>query len=127
MKFRFLIVIICASLSSCWSEPETVLVSPDDNMFLEFSIDDKGKPSYEVFFKNKTIITKSSLGFDFENTKSFSDDFKIINSSITSFNETWKKPWGEQIDVVNNYNELRVELQEKSDLFNTIVEIPQLS
>lgn len=116
MRIRFLLIVISVCLSSCWAEPETVLVSPDENIFLEFSLSETGKPVYEVLFKNKSIIKKSSLGFDFENTTSFSDDFEIANSSIITFNETWQMPWGEQLDVVNHYNELRVELQEKSEL-----------
>ena len=116
MKIKFLLVVICVSLSSCWMKPETVLVSPDEAISLEFSLDEKGKPFYTVFFKDKSIIKESSLGFDFENSKSFSDNFEVIKSSAKAFNETWQMPWGEQLDVVNNYNELRVELQEKSDL-----------
>ncbi|KGL63860.1 glycoside hydrolase family 97 protein [Polaribacter sp. Hel1_85] len=116
MKIRFLLIVICTSLSSCWAEPETVLVSPNENIFLEFSVDEKGKPQYEVFFKNKAIIKTSTLGFDFENTTSFLDGFEVLNSETKAFNETWQMPWGEQLDVVNHYNELRVELQEKSEL-----------
>lgn len=116
MKIKFLLIVICVSLSSCWTEPETVLFSPNGKIVLEFSLNEKGKPFYEVVFKQDTIIKKSSLGFDFQDSKSFSNDFKIINSSTKSFNKTWKMPWGEQLDVVNHYNELRVELQEKSDL-----------
>ncbi|MCI2228221.1 glycoside hydrolase family 97 protein [Polaribacter sp. MSW13] len=116
MKIHFLLILVCVSLSSCWAESETVLLSPDEKIFLEFSLNENGKPFYEVVFKNDTIIKKSSLGFDFQDSKSFSNDFKITNSSTTTFNETWQMPWGEQVDVVNHYNELRVELQEKSDL-----------
>jgi hypothetical protein len=116
MKVRFLLVVIFVSLSFCWSEPKTFLVSPDEKIALEFSLDKSGKPFYEVVFKQDTIIKKSSLGFDFEDSNSFLDDFEVINSSTKKVNETWQMPWGEQLDVVNNYNELRVELQEKSAL-----------
>ncbi|WP_298880545.1 glycoside hydrolase family 97 protein [uncultured Polaribacter sp.] len=117
MKIRFFLIIACFGVfSSCFIEQEMMLVSPDENIMLDFYLDKSGKPHYEVFYKNSTIIKKSSLGFDFENTNPFSDNFEVINSSIKEFNETWQKPWGEQIDVVNHYNELRVELQEKSEL-----------
>lgn len=116
MKVRILLFVICVGLTSCEMKPKTKLVSPDEKIMLDFYLDASGKPNYEVFFKNDTIIKKSSLGFDFLNTKSFSDDFQIVNSVSTTFNETWKMPWGEQENVVNHYNELRVELQEKSDL-----------
>ncbi len=32
----------------------------------------------------------------------------------SDFNETWQMPWGEQLDVINIYKELKVELQEKT-------------
>lgn len=116
MKVRFLWIVFCVSLSSCWVEPETNLVSPDEKISLEFSLDKSGKPFYEVVFKQDTIIKKSSLGFDFEDSNSFLDGFEVINSSTINVNGTWQMPWGEQLDVVNNYNELRIELQEKSAL-----------
>ena len=78
MKIKFLLIVICVSLSSCWSEPETFLVSPDEKIFLEFSLDKNGKPFYEVVFKQDTIIKKSSLGFDFQDSKSFSDNFEVF-------------------------------------------------
>ncbi|APZ47759.1 alpha-glucosidase [Polaribacter reichenbachii] len=116
MKVRFLLIVICVSLTSCWAEPETVLVSPDEKIFLEFSLDKNGKPFYEVVFKQDTIIKKSSLGFDFQDSKSFSNDFMVVNSSTTTFNETWEMPWGEQLNVENHYNEVSIALQEKTDL-----------
>lgn len=116
MKTRILLIFFCASLCSCWSEPVTNLDSPDEKILVEFSLDEKGKPMYEVFFKKNAIIKKSALGFNFKNTATFYDNFKILNSSFIEFNETWQMPWGEQLDVVNHFNELRIELQEKSDL-----------
>ncbi|WP_339659680.1 glycoside hydrolase family 97 protein [uncultured Polaribacter sp.] len=116
MKVRFLLIVICVSLSSCWSEQEPVVSSPDKKIVLEFSLDEQGKPFYEVVFKQDTIIKKSSLGFDFQDSKSFYGDFEIIDIKTKSFNKSWKMPWGEQLEVVNNYNLLKVALQEKSDL-----------
>ncbi|MDP5105307.1 MAG: glycoside hydrolase family 97 N-terminal domain-containing protein, partial [Polaribacter sp.] len=116
MKVRFLLIVICVSLSSCWSEQEPVVFSPDKKIVLEFSLDEQGKPFYEVVFKQDTIIKKSSLGFDFQDSKSFYGDFEIIDIKTKSFNKSWKMPWGEQLEVVNNYNLLKVALQEKSDL-----------
>src|SRR5690606_17819962 len=37
-----------------------------------------------------------------------------LNVTSSTFNETWQMPWGEQLEVENKYNQLKVELQEMS-------------
>ena len=106
----------CLILLSCSVKKEANVSSPDNKLQLNFKLNDSGKPAYEVFFDNKKIIKKSSLGFDFQDGKSFFHNLEILTSSVKTFNESWKMPWGEQEDVVNHYNELKLELQEKSAL-----------
>ena len=106
----------CLILLSCSEKKEANVSSPDNKLQLNFKLNDSGKPAYEVFFDNKKIIKKSSLGFDFQDGKSFFHNLEILTSSVKTFNESWKMPWGEQEDVVNHYNELKLELQEKSAL-----------
>ncbi|RUA15614.1 MAG: glycoside hydrolase family 97 protein, partial [Flavobacteriia bacterium] len=53
-----------------------------------------------------------SMGFDFKDQASLKNHLKIIGSTPNTVNETWEMPWGEQKDVVNHYNELKVELEE---------------
>ena len=107
---------LCLMLFSCSVKQDVNIASPDSNIQLSFTLDNTGKPHYEVFFKNKKILKKSSLGFDFQDKKSFEDHFEMIKSSKQKFNETWEMPWGEQAEVINDYNELKLELQEKSAL-----------
>jgi len=106
----------CLILLSCSVKKEANVSSPDNKLQLNFKLNDSGKPAYEVFFDNKKIIKKSSLGFDFQDGKSFFHNLEILTSSVKTFNESWKMLWGEQEDVVNHYNELKLELQEKSAL-----------
>ena len=101
----------CLILLSCSEKKEANVSSPDNKLQLNFKLNDSGKPAYEVFFDNKKIIKKSSLGFDFQDGKSFFHNLEILTSSVKTFNESWKMPWGEQEDVVNHYNELKLELQ----------------
>lgn len=116
MKFKSIVFLMCLGLFSCSKKQKTKVTSPDEKIVVNFNLDEKGKPIYEVFFKSDTIIKKSFLGFDFENSDSFSGDFKVVDSSIKEFRETWQMPWGAQKDVINHYHELRVNLQEKSTL-----------
>ncbi|MDV7188566.1 glycoside hydrolase family 97 protein [Lutibacter sp. TH_r2] len=113
----FLVVLI-SFLVACnsASENKTEVVSPDENIQINFELNEKGEPTYKITHKNNQVIKTSKLGFDLENTAALSGDFQLIKATSSSFNETWKMSWGEQIDVVNNYNELKVELQETSAL-----------
>ncbi len=118
MKIKFNLTIFLLSILAvgCHKKVETSVFSPSKNIKVYFNLSSVGKPYYFILKASEKVIDTSYLGFDFKNTKSFVDDFRIVKTSITEFNENWQMPWGEQLDVVNHYNELKVELQEKSDL-----------
>jgi hypothetical protein len=97
------------------TEFETIIASPNNNVQVEFNLTEKGTPVYSVKYKNEDVIKTSNLGFDLLEAPSLNSDFEILATTISNFNETWQMPWGEQLDVVNNYNELKVELQEISN------------
>ncbi len=115
---KYISLILITALISCNSSevPEkNEVTSPNGKIILSFNISEDGKPSYKVVKNSKTIIDTSYLGFDFKNVPSITDSLQIVSSKNTSFNETWQMPWGEQLDVVNNYNELKIELEETSE------------
>jgi hypothetical protein len=112
-----LLLIILATLivSACsTSEKSTSVTSPDKNITVEFALSKTGEPIYFVRHKNKTVIDTSSISFDFKNLPSLKKNFKIVKTTTGSIDETWQMPWGEQIDVKNNYNELVVFLEEQT-------------
>ncbi|EDP71287.1 alpha-glucosidase [Flavobacteriales bacterium ALC-1] len=116
MKLRLYIALFILGFFGCSSpnaKPIEVL-SPNTNINVDFNIDEEGMPFYMVKFNNKIVVDTSYLGFEFKDAPAFKKNFIIKNTSTTSFNETWQMPWGEQLDVVNHYNELKVELQEKT-------------
>ncbi|MDP5094212.1 MAG: glycoside hydrolase family 97 catalytic domain-containing protein, partial [Polaribacter sp.] len=92
------------------------MFSPSKNIKVDFNLTKDGKPYYLVLKASEKVIDTSYLGFDFDNSIPFIDNFQIVKTSEREFNETWQMPWGEQLDVINHYNELRVELQEISQL-----------
>lgn len=83
--------------------------SPNKQLKVEFSID-KGRPAYQLFYKNQTVIKTSHLGLQLINWPDLIDDFVIAGSETASFDETWKPVWGEEEIIRNNYNELVVDL-----------------
>jgi len=110
-----LLIIISACKYKNSSEGKWI-TSPDGNIVVLFQLSEDGRPFYKVLFDGKKIIDESFLGFSLKDSKDLYDDFQIMQSSITSYEDPWKMPWGEQLLVENNYNQLKIELQEKSDL-----------
>jgi len=116
MRKTVLALCMIMLLISCSKTPNEISIkSPDTKINVDFNLNNEGKPYYKVRFNDKVVIDSSFLGFDFKNAFPLKDNFEIINTSISSFNETWQMPWGEQLNVVNNYNELKVELEEISE------------
>ncbi len=116
VKFSLIVVCVLAISCSKKEENQTILSSPDSTIKVEFSLNLNGDPIYQVLYKNEEVIKTSTLGFDLKDAPSLKGNFEILNTETNSFNETWEMPWGEQIEVVNNYNELKIELQETSEL-----------
>ena len=87
--------------------------SPNGNFKMSFSLENDGTPSYQLFFKNKEVIKKSKLGLELQkDKKSLLNDFKVIDTKESTFNETWKTVWGEETQIQNHYNELAVKLKQ---------------
>jgi hypothetical protein len=102
-------------LTACHNtETSFSIDSPDKNISIEFALSETGNPMYLVKHKSEIVIDTSFMSFDLKDLPPLKDNFKIIKSSIATIDETWQMPWGEQIDVKNNYNELTVYLEEKT-------------
>jgi len=68
--------------------------SPNRQLNLTFHVDN-GIPYYSLLYKGKIIIEKSRLGFEMKNIPSMVDNFSILKSSTSAFDETWD-PYGER-------------------------------
>lgn len=90
------------------------LKSPNGKFIMEFALQKDGTPSYNLTYKNKTVIKPSKLGLELKNDKkSLLNDFTVIDSKTATFDETWKPVWGEVENIRNQYNELAVTLNQK--------------
>ncbi|RAJ02357.1 glycosyl hydrolase family 97 [Chitinophaga skermanii] len=90
------------------------LKSPNGNFVMSFSLNNEGAPVYALIYKGKPVIKPSKLGLELKNDKkSLLNDFTIVNTTPTTFDETWKPVWGEVNAIRNHYNELAVTLQQK--------------
>ena len=86
------------------------LKSPNGEFEMEFSLEEGGMPTYELEYKDKTVIEPSHLGFDLKDKEDLLTDFRIKNTSTSTFDGTWEPVWGEQSEIRNHYNELEVQL-----------------
>lgn len=114
MKLRVLFFAFIAIIVSACASKELALevASPNSDISVQFNLDRVGQAFYLSNFKSEVVIDTSYLGFEFTNASPLKNHLKILNTKVSNFNETWQMPWGEQLDVVNHYNELKVELQE---------------
>lgn len=97
------------------AETNFTVNSPNTNISVAFSLSEKGQPMYMVKHKNETVIDTSYMSFDFKDLPALKDNFRIVNATTAVFDESWDMPWGEQLTVRNNYNELVLNLEEETE------------
>lgn len=90
------------------------LKSPDNQVELIFELSQAGKPSYQLKYKNKSVIQSSHLGLMLKNNENLVDGFEVINTKATSFSNKWKPVLGEEKEILDQHNQLIVELLQKS-------------
>ena len=96
--------------------------SPNGNIELKFSVDNTGRPVYEMTYKGCEVVKPSFLGLELAKDKHASmglqehdlmDGFTIAKEETSTFDETWQPVWGETKDTRNHYNELAVTLNQR--------------
>ena len=106
------------------------VTSPNGKVKLTFSLTGNGVPTYELTFKDKSVIKPSRLGLELAKDRHASremketdlmDGFKITDMKTSAFDETWKPVWGETATIRNQYNELEVDLNQPATHRNIII------
>jgi len=108
------LVILCISCAKQDKEVSYQVTSPNAVNQITFKLQN-GIPTYNVSHNAKSVLNASHLGFIFKTNDSLSKNFKVIDSSKTTFDETWEQVWGEKRTIRDHYNQLSVTLQEKTE------------
>ncbi len=126
LRTIFLVCWGCCMLLSCSpnttssnnsESPEKQIVSsPSGQLKVEFFLTGKNQPAYRLLYQDEPILDISKMSFDFEEQASLDDDLEIVEAKKREFSETWEMPWGEQKEVLNKYNELKIKLKENNEL-----------
>ena len=89
------------------------LKSPNGEITMNFYLEDGGVPTYQLSYKNQEVIKPSHLGLEMkDDEKSLLDDFEILKTENSTFNEIWTPVWGEEKEIRNEYHELAVSLKQ---------------
>ncbi|MEO6539905.1 MAG: glycoside hydrolase family 97 N-terminal domain-containing protein, partial [Ferruginibacter sp.] len=125
-----LLIILCGNLS--FAQIKTIVLSPNKNIELNFWLNSKGEPVYEVSYKNKAVILPSTMGFELKQTMtnealpSLKENLMVTASTQTNADNKWKPVWGDTKEIRDNYSQLKVSLSQKGDkaiMFNIIFKV----
>ncbi|PQJ16477.1 glycoside hydrolase family 97 protein [Aureicoccus marinus] len=103
-------------LGSCSQEPQSISVSsPSKNNRIQIIQSSKGRIGYAVFHDNAMVLDTSWLSFDLYEADPIGQNLMIQTATISTHDDTWPMPWGEQTEVRNHYTELQLVLQETDE------------
>jgi len=112
-KKLFVLCLLFLGLFHC-SHTQTLL-SPDENLKMEFSLLEDGTPTYTLNLKDQEVIKSSKLGLLLkDDSKSLLDGFSIASSETSRIEENWIPVWGEEKEITTHYNGLALTLTQKS-------------
>lgn len=107
-----LAILPAIGLTGCTSASVYTLNSPDGKTTVTVSTED-GQLYYSVMRDGQPVIDNSRLSMRLREGN-LGDDVRITDIHRASIDENWDQPWGEELTVRNNYNELTVDLEENS-------------
>jgi alpha-glucosidase len=104
----------CLFLTAATTNGQNVTVkSPDGNVTV--TVANESKLTYSVGWKNRPVVNSSAMGFEFRDEEAMTGNFSIADQSVQNINEKWiPVVKAKHAEVLNNYNELRLVLKEKS-------------
>ena len=109
-QIRFILALLVMPMMA-WAGS---IKSPNGNIELNFSVDNTGRPFYEMTYKGKAVVKPSFLGLELAKDKHASkgqqetdlmDGFTIAKEDTSEFDETWQPVWGVTKDIRIHYNE----------------------
>lgn len=94
------------------AEPLSVL-SPDGEIRAVITVDAE-RPSYYVEYKGVPVIRSSGLGFGIRDQQALQANLEVVGEDRQAIRRQWETIWGERAIVTDHFNELTLQLQEKT-------------
>jgi hypothetical protein len=111
---KWLAVMLVFSAGIAKADDSLSIQSPNHFLSLLVYHQPDGQIKYELRYKSKTVIYPSALAMRFSTPAVSLEKFDVLKNSSRSFDETWKPVWGETSSIRNSYNEMTLELKDKS-------------
>ncbi len=89
------------------------LTSPNGQLTVTVGLTSAGEPQYRVVYGGQTILSESRLGLELEGVK-LTDGLRLVGSSTTASDSTWKPVYGERSQIRDHYRQARLELEDGS-------------
>lgn len=93
---------------------EKTTISVNNKITLQFKLTETGVPQYAVLFDGKKVIGPSRLGFQLNGNVSLDSNFILLKTETKKTTATWQPVWGEVSSILNQYQQLTVQLQQKN-------------
>ena len=109
-----LILGACTTSSNYDGSPQTIS-SPDGRLELVVTLNEARQVQYQLNSSTQLLINTSTLGFEFINQPDLAENLTITRKNIKTVDQSWQMPWGEQEEVRDHYNEMKLDFKEKSE------------
>ena len=93
------------------AQAQVRVASPDGRTRVSLEVQ-QGRAYYSVQRDGRPLLLPSLLGFEFRGAPPLRDSLRLVDTTRTTFDETWTQPWGEVRRVRDQHNELKVTLAE---------------
>ena len=106
---NFCLLFLIINIGKIFAQRTINLQSPDHNIIFSFQLTKKS-PVYEVSYKEKKLIEKSTLGLSFKEAGNFADGLVAGKPIFKTGDETYDLVVGKAKTIHSHYNELTVPL-----------------
>src|SRR5215212_4499786 len=108
--FSFFFFIAC----KVYADDTLSVLSPNHHVQVTIYHQPDGQIKYGVYYKGRYFIKPSGLAMKLKTPAALLDKFDIIDRKQAAFNESWKPVWGEVNTIRNVYEELTLQLKDRS-------------
>ncbi|RYG40251.1 MAG: glycoside hydrolase family 97 protein, partial [Chitinophagaceae bacterium] len=111
MKLLLLLPLFAAMISQA---QQYELKSPDGKQVLSVMVSTEGELSYELSYSGSRVINPSPLGIYLKEPSVALNFFLVLDSRISSKDETWQTTWGEYAKIRDQHKELFLQLRSRN-------------
>ncbi len=111
---RLLVFVLVFIAYTTHADDTLSLNSPNHILEVNIYHQPDGQIKYGVYYKHKFFIKPSGLAMKFKTPDVLLNKFDLIKANQREFDETWKPVWGEVSSIKNTYEELTLQLKDRS-------------